>query len=380
MRRFLHPTFAACFGFGVPWAILAGCSGDHDLLAEKPDATMSNDVTIIYGNTGGTATVDSGAVIDDGGDPEPPGPWVLTWVNGVVDEESTQVCFVPVLNGKEVPPDLPPMPSGQGLAFGSKLVLGSIPLIDPSIDDVHPYLVPKSAGWDPGMTCASLLGDSSADAASRGALSLPTIPAGTLSARHSYLAVATGCTHPIAIVDGGLDGSPASDMPMPSGDTVCGPDSTSANASLVLVRLSRLRVAPRVGFQFVHASAATPEAMLVLAHGVTGNTLLSIGKLGFGQIAPPNEAKLVSSIDLFPNPGTASVRIATTGTIPFPPVDVPLSDILGQSGLDEKTFDQTDTFTLVLLGARPGKAPPSPWHAFEPVIVENAPVGINDGG
>jgi hypothetical protein len=375
MQRPLRPIFTVWLGIWASWAILAGCSTDHDLLAEKPDGAMSNDIRIIYGSAGGGPGVDASEPSDDGGDPEPPGPWRLTWVNGVVDEESTRVCFVPVVGGQESPPDLPPLPNGDGIPFAGKLVLGAIPMVDPAVNDVHPYLVLRRAGADAAATCATLLGGSDSDAGAA-VLSLPTIPAGTLSARHSYLAVATGCTQPVAIIDGGVP----SDKPATSGETVCGPDSASPSASLVLVRLSRLPVAPKIGFQFVHASAATPEAMLVLAHGVTGNTLLSIGKLGFGQIAPPDQSKLVSSIDLFPDPGTASVRIAATGATSFPSADVPLSQILEQSGLDEKSLDATDTFTFVLLGARPGKAPPSPWHAFEPLLVENAPAGVSDGG
>jgi hypothetical protein len=370
MQRPFRPIFTVRLGVLAAWAILAGCSTDHDLLAQKPDATMSNDIRIIYGNTDSNP-VDASGPVDDGGDPEPPGPWRLTWVNGVVDEESTRVCFVPVVGGQEVPPDLPPLPN-EGIPFAGKLVLGAIPFVDPAANDVHPYLVPHGAGVDAAATCATLL----APEAGAAVLSLPTIPAGTLSARHSYLAVATGCTQPVAIIDGGVP----SDKPATSGETVCGPDSASPNASLVLVRLSRLPVAPKIGFQFVHASAATPEAMVVLAHAITGNTLLSIAKLGFGQIAPADESKLVSSVDLFPDPGMASVRIASTGATPFPAADFLVSQILEQSGLDAKSLDATDTFTFVLLGARPGKTPPSPWHAFQPLLVENAPASVSDGG
>ena len=31
------------------------------------------------------------------------------------------------------------------------------------------------------------------------------------------------------------------------------------------------------------------------------------------------------------------------------------------------------SFTFVLIGARPGKTPSAPWHAFDAVMVENAP-------
>jgi hypothetical protein len=352
------------------WGVSLGCSSNHDLLAQKPDAAMSADVQIIYGNAGGSATMprDSGPSSLDSGDPEPPGPWTLTWVNGVVDEEATRVCFVPVIDGHETPPATAPLPTGNGLPFGGKLVLEAIPSIDLAANDLHPYLVPKSAGFDPAATCETLLGAAAGDAASIGPLPLPIIPAGTLSDRRSYLAVATGCTAPVAIIDGG----PASDKPPTSGDTVCGPDPGSAMAGLVLVRLSRLDIAPKLGFQVVHASAATPDAILTFAQPLSGSTLFSTGRISFGQIAPPHEPKVISVLDLRSNAGMATVTIGpSSGT--FTTVQASLADILMESGLDEKSLDVSSSFTFVLIGARPGKTPSAPWHAFDAVMIENAP-------
>jgi hypothetical protein len=376
MRLPFRPIAAARLGLLASWAAIMGCSSDHDLLAQKPDAGTGDDGRSTYGNAGGNATIprETGRSNVDAGDPEPPGPWTLTWVNGVVDEEATRVCFVPVIDGHETPPAALPLPSGDALPFGGKLVLGSLPSVDLAANDLHPYLVPKSAGLDEGATCEALLAGGAGDASSAGPLSLPIIPAGTISDRRSYLAVATGCTQPVQLA---VDGGDAGDKPAASGDAVCGPGSESPNASLVLVRLSRLDIAPKLGFQVVHASAATPDAMLLFAQPLSGNTLFSSGKLGFGQIAPAQEPKLVSRIDLRANAALASVRVAAGGTPGFPTVEAPLSEILKSSGLDEKSLDEADSFTFVLFGARPGKTPSSPWNAFDAVLIPNAPSSTN---
>jgi len=377
MRLPFPPILAAWLGLLGSWAAGLGCSSDHDLLAQKPDAGAFDDGGSFYG-AGGSATIprDTDSPNADAGDPEPPGPWTLTWVNGVVDEEATRVCFVPIIDGHEAPAATLPLPSGDGLPFAGKLVLGSLPNVDLAANDVHPYLVPKSAGFDPAATCEAMLAAGAADADSAGPLSLPIIPAGTLSDRRSYLAVTTGCATPWADVDGGPDAGPVGS----GGDIVCGPDSSSSNVSLVLVRLSRIDVAPKLGFQVVHASAATPESVVVFAQPLSGTTLFSISKLTFGQIAPAQEAKVISRTDLLLNAGSSSVRVAPGGSPGFPAVEASLSDILMVSGLDEKALDDSHSFTFVLLGARPGKAPSKPYHPFDAVLVQNAPPGNPSGG
>jgi len=221
-----------------------------------------------------------------------------------------------------------------------------------------------------------------------GLLSLPIIPAGTLSDRRSYLAVTTGCAA-LPPTGGGAASSDAATSDAASGDasagsdamapvvpaaTVCGLDTTSANAGIVLVRLSRIVVAPKLGFQLVHASAATPDAVLVFTQPLTGNTLFSISKLGFGQIAPAHDAKVILHSDLGANAGSASVRVAPAGSPGFPAVEGNLADILMESGLDASILDASESFTFVLIGARAGTSPKRPWHPFDAVLVKNAPV------
>src|SRR5450432_2923492 len=166
MRLPLRPILAARLGLVGAWAAILGCSSDHDLLAQKPDTGAADDGASSNGNAGGSATIprDTGRPSLDGGDPEPPGPWTLTCVNGVVDEDATRICFVPIIDGVETPPATAPWPSANGLPFGGTLVLGSLPNVDLAVNDLHPYLIPKSAGLDPAATCAALLATRAGDA------------------------------------------------------------------------------------------------------------------------------------------------------------------------------------------------------------------------
>jgi len=395
MRLPFRPILVAQLGWLGAWGAL-GCSSDHSLLAQKPDGATPSDGASIYGTGGDNQTIprDSGLSSTDGADPEPPGAWTLTWVNGLVDEESTRVCFVPIVDGREVPPAAPPVPSGDGLPFAGTMVMGSIPSVDLATNDLHPYLVPKSAGVDPATTCDALLAAQAADASLTGLLSLPIIPAGTLSDPRSYLAVTTGCATPPSPIsdEDASDGDAAGDdaasgdassadasaakdaaVPMVPPAMVCGLNATSASAGIVLVRLSRILVAPKLGFQVVHASAATPDAVVVFTQPLTGNTLFSITKLGFGQIAPAHDAKAILHSDLRANAGSATVRVAPAGNVGFAAVEGKLGDILMESGLDVSSLDASETFTFVLLGARAGTSPNRPWHPFDAVLVKNAP-------
>src|SRR5450432_2825168 len=105
---------------------LLACSGDHALLAEKPtgpgeDAApaMGDEPTPVDGVL---EPVDASPGLPV--DPEPPGRWALTWLNGVVDQELVRFCFVPITDAGESPLPTPPIPEA-GLAFGESMVLPS---------------------------------------------------------------------------------------------------------------------------------------------------------------------------------------------------------------------------------------------------------------
>ena len=102
---------------------VAGCSGDHDLLAQKPDDDVPRDAA---SDTGAKGPRDARPPVDntkpDAGDPETRGPWSLTWLNGVTDQGAVRFCLVPVVGGSEIPGDYFPVPA-SGLPFGESLVL-----------------------------------------------------------------------------------------------------------------------------------------------------------------------------------------------------------------------------------------------------------------
>jgi hypothetical protein len=368
MGTSFDPNFVARSALLAGW-LATGCSSDHDLLAVKPDSGTGGTLTVTYGTSGtgvGSGGDNSGTGIEDAGDPEPLGPWSLTWLNGIVDQASTRVCLVPVKSGQEMATAAMPLPPGGALPFAGSFALGAVSGLDPRTDDLHPYLVPADG---PG-SCSDWL----ASEAGAGVVSLPVIPAGTLADGRSYLLVATGCVAPEAAGDGG----PPSDKPVPSSDTVCGDDPSVAGASLALVRLSRIDTQGQLGFQVVHASAATPDALVVLSEPITGSTLFSISRLDFGQIAPAHEQQLVGRSKLDLNAGSASLRIAAGGTPSFPLVDATLASIFAASNLGDRALDMGDAFTFVLIGARPGAAVRSPWNAFQTVLLPNTPSGVSD--
>src|SRR5215471_2339902 len=186
------------------------CSGQHDLLAQKPPPPDSVSVVDAAGSID-RSVADSGPTKPDvsAGDADgapSDGPWVLTWVNGLVDQPAAQFCFVPVIDGGEVPGSSALLPPGGALAFGAHMVLPALPAVEPASVAIHPYAI---VGGGAGATCAGLLapnGAPEAGAAGVRTISFPIIPPGTLAEQASYLAVATGCTvDPRLALDAGKD-------------------------------------------------------------------------------------------------------------------------------------------------------------------------------
>jgi hypothetical protein len=75
-------------------AALVGCSSNHDLLAQRPgpdsDGAVSDSPA---GQDGFPVGRRDSATAPDAGDPEPPGPWLLTLMNGVVDVDAAALLF-----------------------------------------------------------------------------------------------------------------------------------------------------------------------------------------------------------------------------------------------------------------------------------------------
>jgi hypothetical protein len=216
---------------------IAGCSGDHDFLAQKNvdaaapiDAVDATDIRSEDRRSTGSPADVGEASLDDRADvsepPEPPGRWTFTWTNGLVDVASARFCFVPVAGGRELRDQVVSLPS-QGLPFGKSLVLGELSGVELSTMGVHPYaVVGGGAGVEGGASCDALLnaqdGAVADDGAARGpmAVSLPLIPAGTLAEGRSYLGVVTGCAlrWPYADAEAGTDASDGESDAAEAGD------------------------------------------------------------------------------------------------------------------------------------------------------------------
>ncbi|HEX9296749.1 MAG TPA: hypothetical protein VF881_12980 [Polyangiaceae bacterium] len=360
------------------------CSTDHDLLAQKPNAGVDGGLDSSGGPDGDHPSRDA-FTASDGRDPEPPGPWMLTLLNGVVDQDAVRFCFARVTDGGEEAPDLAPMPKAPGLPFGAKMVLPALTGVDFATMDVHPYLVLGASEAPADFTCRTILArrqngeDADVGAAGPVAVSLPLLPAGTLADARSYLAVATGCALEWPEVDAGTTDAGAADATVdatldagPDRADVCG-RAASAQAGLLLVRLSRTNFSYQLGFQVVHASAATPAASLALDNGATNLTLFFADDLNLGQIDPRNQPGLVERSIFGPSLGTARVRIHAANSNAFPSIERSLSAVLLQSQLQESSLLDGHNYSFVMLGAGAGKAVGDPFQPFRTVLVENAP-------
>jgi hypothetical protein len=399
----------------------SGCSGDHDLLAQRSvDAATVIDV-------GGAADIRAEesritlptdareASIDDRADmteppepPEPPGRWTLTWTNGLVDAPVARFCFVPVSGDRELREQVSPEPAG-GLAFGKSIVLGELRGVDVVTMGVHPYaVVGDAAGQDAGSGCAALLDAQDAgpldDGAPRGpvAIALPVIPAGTLAEGRSYLGVATGCAlrwpyaypdpdadarsdaDPDASADVGGEDGDADRMDAPTADVfrppdraaTCGGTTRDPTAGLALVRLSRRDVGARLGLQAVHANTAVAGARIVVER-MGGSAPIFSADLGPNQIVPRDGLVAVTRDEFGPSIGGAVLRVASPVSA-FPSVVFSLGSALTASGIEESSLSDGDLLSLVLIGTQPGQNPGLPWNSARVAVVRNAPLGGGD--
>jgi len=374
-----------CFAIG---AALVGCSSDHDLLAQRPGPGSDGAIGDGPAQDGFPVGPRDGAPAVDAGDPEPPGPWLLTLMNGVVDVDTARFCFVPIVDGGDVPPDEMPLPD-QALSFGAHVVLSTLAPIDLATTDVHPYLVVRA---DSGASCREIL---EAQVAEGGPLpprihlvapfawSLPIIPAGTLAESRSYFAIANGCTEPFAepgraAADGG-DGGDASDGASMAA-AICGTGFGSTTLGLSLVKLSRQEDFVKVGFQAVNGSNAAAPATILVENPLSNATVFLGDSLALGQITPRARPAYVARGEFGFPLGSASVRVnPVPGNVSFPEFDTTMATVLSASGLDEGVFDGAANFTFVMLGIVPGQDAATSGNPFRVELVENAPDLAADG-
>jgi hypothetical protein len=375
------------------------CSSDHDLLAEKP--TPGSD-----GGTSDGAGVDDSFPVNphdvrmpvDAVDPEPPGPWALTLVNGVVDVGNVRFCFVPVLDGGESPTEAPPLPPAPGLSFGDSVVLTNAFTslqADARTTDVHPYLVVGADGANAPLSCRQILRgmeDGGTDASTPvppdggrlpSAYSLPLVPAGTLAESRSYLAIANGCAMPARTPEAG---APADAGDAEAGDVDAGPSLAACGTGfgpttlgLSLVRLSRRVDYSRVGFQTVNGSNAAAPAMLLMENWTTNVTIYASDGLDLGQISPHAQPGYVSRDDFgVPVKSALLSVVPPVGATPFPEFDDNLGVVLAASHLEESDLTEGSLFTFVLLGAQPKQTDDPRAAPYRIVLVPSAPSTASD--
>jgi hypothetical protein len=407
---------------------LAGCTGDHDFLAQRSsDAAVPIDVADVADVRGEerravppTDAMEEAPVddrVDASEPPEPPGRWTFTLTNGLVDAASARFCLVPVVGGHELRDRAAALPP-QALPFGKSLVLDALQGADLSTMGIHPYaVIGGGADADGGLGCGAILDAQDAavteDGAPRGplAVSLPLIPAGTLTEGRSYLAVVTGCAMrwPYRDADGdagtdvddgasdAAEGGDASDerdattdviadsvdasptdagtvdvFRPPARAAICGASSGAPNAGLVLVRLSRRDVGQRIGFQTVHANTAVAGARVAVERPGGSAPVLS-ADVGPNQIVPRDGLIAVTRDDFGPTIGAATLSISSPVGA-FPATAVSLASALAASDIAESTLNDGDLLTLVLIGAQPGQNPGPPWNTARFAIVRNAPL------
>jgi hypothetical protein len=401
---------------------LSGCSGDHDLLAQKnTDAAAPIDARIADVHSDERRAVPPADALDassfDAMDrseppepPEPPGRFSFTWLNGLVDVENARFCFVPAVGNREMRDQAV---GSAGLLFGKSAVYGELGAIDLAAMDVHPYAVVGgfTTGAEAGQTCAAILNAQDGAVGDDGAagepvlLPLPFIPAGTLAQGRSYLGVVTGCARswPYADVEAGSDAADASDAAdgadgaggaHDAGDSAPDADDGSAdatgidvfqpppraaicgagaapNAGVVLVRLSRRDVGASFGFQAVHATTAAAAARVTVER-VGGNAPVLSADIGPYQIVPRDGLIPVTPEELGSTVGSAALRVASPVSA-FPAFSVSLASALAASDIAESGLIMGDRFSLVLIGAQPGQNPGPPWNPARMAIVRNAP-------
>lgn len=353
-------TLAALIGAGP------SCTADHDALAKRPPAGGAG------GADAGDAEADgssgSGGV---GGPPldaskdqfvEPVGDSELTLLHGVVDADVIAFCFARVTDGgSELLPD--PVPE-QGLEYGTSVSLSSIAGIDLANEDVEIHVVSTDPALIATSDCASLLAaanvtpDAGEPEVRAGALAL--VPQATFGAGYSDLIVAAGCLGAAAHSD-------------PIDDSVCGAGYAPESPTLrpVVVQLSRVIQAERVGFQVVHASLGSDavDVRSVPPENSGYSTIWIAGNVVSGAVAPrpPN---LTYPSHAYGVPLAESV-LDLTSPASGGQEQIPWAEVVPATGKLE--IADGASFALVLLGPRLGTPAGTWWHPSAIALIPTDP-------
>ena len=334
------------------------CGDDKSFLATDPPVTTTTSTG--QGGAGGEGGAGGAGGAGAGTPVEPAGAPKLTVVNGVNDHEAIRICFVPY-PGSDGSGVLPWPSSAAGLPFAEGAAIAPIDAVAPPGEDVQIHVVAGDLGATAGLDCAEILALSAGGQGSVVAAALPVVPASAFVAERSLLLVPAGC----------LGGPGHSD---PAEIAGCGPgySAETPTASLVAAPMSRVTEADRIGFQVVHASAATPKVDVRLATAGDASMWLVAPGLGFGSIGPFPPFLTLDALEL----GIASqaeIRTYAPGQTTAPSSVVSMGQVLEGSAVSAADLVDGRGFVLVAVGAAPGVAEGPFWHALTYALVPADP-------
>jgi hypothetical protein len=345
----------ACAVGGLGWLAACaplGCNSDLARLERAEDA--ANATSASAGGSGGqaevatiTATIGSSSAT---GIVEPPGATKLTFVNGIVDEDSMRFCLVKYPDG---PASEHPWPSAAGLAFAAAGTI-DINSVVPNGSDVEVRAVVGSASDVGSHDCAELT-------TARGVsmLSLGVVPASAFEAGKSLLLVSYGCV-----------GGPTHKDGMQA--LACGPGytPTTPTAALALGFMSRLGSEQAVRMQFVDAIAAmTQPAQVAVVPGfdnLAGQQVVAHWTLGAILPFPPFDELSLDELGALPK---AKLEVRPFGN----PTTVTFAQAFNGSELSLGAVKNGDSLVFVAVGAQPGVPVTPLWHPATFTVVAADP-------
>jgi hypothetical protein len=354
------------------------CTVDHSQLA-KGDVTAASSTKAVTttsgqttdgtggttgegGNGGAGGTGEQGAQTVNaastavstttGGPMEPSGKTKLTFVNGIVDQDTMRFCMskYPAGAGSELP-----WPAA-GIAWARSQIFDAT--VVPAGSDVEVRAVAGTAAAIAGKTCADLV---AAPPAGVIVQSLGVVPQTAFSEPKSILFVAYGCT-----------GGPTHTSGLQT--LACGqtykPD--VGTAALMVGFMSRLGGAGAVRLQFadamgaIYSQAQLSGGIVPGMDGAQSSTIASPWALGAIMPFPPSESFSQAALgDL----NKAKVEVRLYGS----PTTVPMLDALKNGGLTAADVKNGEGLVFVAVGAQPGIGDGPWWHKATYVAVKSDP-------
>ncbi len=381
------------------------CTTNHDALARQPKAGTAG------GGSGGGSGFGMGGFGNTGNqtsqggrrnpDEEPPGPNVLTVVNGVIDAPSVRLCFARVdENGEAAELVGTPLPT---LGYAASTVLTEIDGLSLVDDVIQPWVIAgdlarieeldceaavalalaEEAAVTPvieanatgGASAGGAAGDGAAgENAAAGAASMPpldipalrarslaALPAGTVNIDRSILMVLTGC----------MGGAAYRDRIHAS---ACGagysPDSPTLQP--IIVKLSRDVRFDKVGLQAVHASL--PSGSLdIRASGSRGAvSLVFASSVSYGSIEPRPADTRFTPVELGVAQSSYGLQaVDQNGQVAYQEA---WSDVLAVAGID--AIVSARTYTAIFLGPDPLLIKKGWWNSSAFALVDNDPTRL----